>query len=211
MVKGLLGRKLGMSRVFTPDGRWIEVTLVEAGPCTVIQRKTADNDGYNAVQLGFEEIEDRKVTKPLAGHFKKNGLELKRVLREFNVEEASELKAGDQITTDIFKTGDRVDVSGTIKGRGFAGVHKRHHYAGGPGTHGSNFHRRPGSIGQSAEPSEVYKGKGMPGHMGAVKRTQVNLEVIDVVPEKNLLVVRGAIPGATGGLVVVRQSLKGAK
>lgn len=211
MVKGLLGRKLGMGRVFTPDGRWIEVTLVEAGPCTVLQRKTADHDGYHAVQLGFEELPEKQVTKPMAGHFKKAGAAPKRVLREFRVEEGSELKTGDQVTTEIFKTGDRVDVSGTTKGRGFAGVHKRLGYQGGPGTHGSNFHRRPGSIGQSAEPSEVYKGKGMPGHMGANKRTQVNLEIVDVVPEKNLLVVRGAVPGANGGLVVVRSSVKGAK
>jgi len=200
-----------MTRVFTPDGRWIEVTLVQAGPCTVVQRKTADNDGYDAVQLGFEEAKESRTTKPELGHFKKAGVSAKRVLREFALDNASELKPGDTVGTEVFKAGDRVDVSGTTKGRGFAGVHKRLGYQGGPGSHGSNFHRRPGSIGQSAEPSEVYKGKGMPGHMGAVKRTTVNLEIIDIDAEKHLLAVRGAIPGATGGLVVVRHSVKGAK
>ena len=211
MVNGLLGRKLGMTRVFTAEGLWLDVTLVEAGPCTVVQRKTEDHDGYEAVQVGFGERKERRTTKPLLGHFKKSGVPAKRLLREFRVEANSELKPGDEIRTDIFKTGDRVDVSGTSKGKGFAGVIKRHGFKGGPGGHGSHLHRAPGSIGQSADPAKVYKGKRMPGHMGNVRKTTQNLEVVDVDPDKNLLVVRGAVPGANGGFVVVRHSVKGAR
>ena len=211
MVNGLLGRKLGMTRVFTEEGLWLDVTLVEAGPCTVLQRKTKSNDGYEAVQVGFGERKERRTTKPLLGHFKKSGSSAKRLLREFRVEADSELKPGDEIRTDIFKSGDRVDVSGTSKGKGFAGVMKRHGMSGGPGGHGSGFHRAPGSIGQSADPAKVYKGKRMPGHMGSVKKTTQNLEIVDVDPEKNLLVVRGSVPGANGGFVVVRHSVKGAR
>lgn len=209
MVNALLGRKLGMTRIFTEDGRWIPVTLVQAGPCTVVQRKTKDSDGYDAVQIGFEDLKEGRCNKPLQGHFEKHGVAPKKVLRELRVEGTAELKPGDEIRTDIFKVGDRVDVSGTTKGRGFAGVIKRHGFKGGPGGHGSMFHRRPGSIGQSADPSKVYKGKRLPGHMGDVRRTIQNLEVVQVDSEKNLLLVRGAIPGANGTLVEVRQSVKG--
>lgn len=209
MVNALLGRKLGMTRIFTEDGRWIEVTLLQAGPCTVVQRKTEDKDGYDAVQVGFEDRKESRLTKPVLGHFKHAGVNPKRVLREFRVETASPLKPGDEIRTDIFKAGDRVDVSGTSKGKGFAGVQKRYGFKGGPGGHGSNFHRAPGSIGQSAYPSKVIRGKRMPGRMGNTGATTQNLEVIEVDPVKNLLVVRGAVPGAKGGLVVVKQSVKG--
>jgi large subunit ribosomal protein L3 len=205
----MLGRKLGMTRVFTEDGRWIDVTLLKAGPCTVVQRKREDTDGYEAVQVGFDDAKDKACRKPQQGHFKKAGIAPKRVLREFRVNTDSELKAGDEIAIDIFKTGDRVDVSGTSKGKGFAGAIKRHGFGGGPGGHGSHFHRAPGSIGQSADPAKVYKGKRMPGHMGNVKRTTQNLEVIEVDAEKNLVVVRGSVPGANGGLVVVKHSVKG--
>ena len=211
MLKGLLGLKLGMTRVFTEDGLWIPVTLLQAGPCTVVQRKTRDHDGYEAVQVGFGEKKEKRCTKPLRQHFKKAGVTPKKVLREFTVEDGTELKPGDEIRSDIFKKGDRVDISGLSKGRGFAGVMKRHHFGGGPGGHGSNFHRAPGSIGASADPSEVVKGKKLPGRMGNSGVTIQNLEVMDVVPEKNLLVVRGAVPGANGGMVVVKQSRKGAK
>ena len=153
MVNGLIGRKLGMSRIFTADGRWIEVTLLEAGPCTVVQRKTEETDGYEAVQVGFGEAKESRVNKPATGHFKKAGVTVKSLLKEFRVEKESALQAGDEIRTDIFKAGDKVDVSGTTKGRGFAGVIRRHSFAGGPGDHGSHFHRAPGSIGQSADPS----------------------------------------------------------
>lgn len=210
MVNGLLGRKLGMTRMFTEEGRWIEVTVLQAGPCTVVQRKTQESDGYNAVQVGFEELRESRCKKPLKGHFEKMNVAPKRVLREFRVDDGSELSAGDVVTTEIFKTGDKVDISGTSKGKGFAGVIKRHHFRGGPGGHGSNFHRRPGAIGQSADPSKVVKGKRMPGQMGNARVTTQNLEVVDVDHDKNLIVVRGSVPGAKGGLVVVRRSVKGA-
>ncbi len=208
MATGILGKKLGMTRIFTQDGQWIDVTLVQAGPCVVIQRKTEKKDGYEAVQVGFDEIKPKRCTKPLKGHFEKAGVPPKRFLKEFRVEVDNPLKPGDEIKLDIFKIGDRVDISGKSKGRGFAGVVKRHGYSGGPGTHGSNFHRRPGSIGQSAYPAEVYKGKGLPGHMGNVRVTVQNLEVVDVVPEKNLLVIRGSIPGSNGGLVEIKHTVK---
>jgi large subunit ribosomal protein L3 len=208
MATGILGKKLGMTRIFTQDGQWIDVTLVQAGPCVVIQRKTEKKDGYEAVQVGFDDIKPKRCTKPLKGHFEKAGVPPKRFLKEFRVESDNPLKPGDEIKLDIFKIGDRVDISGKSKGRGFAGVIKRYGYSGGPGTHGSNFHRRPGSIGQSAYPAEVYKGKGLPGHMGNVRVTVQNLEVVDVVPEKNLLVIRGSIPGANGGLVEIKHTVK---
>ena len=208
MATGILGKKLGMTRIFTQDGQWIDVTLVQAGPCVVIQRKTEKKDGYEAVQVGFDDIKPKRCTKPLKGHFEKAGVPPKRFLKEFRVESDNPLKPGDEIKLDIFKVGDRVDISGKSKGRGFAGVVKRFGYSGGPGTHGSNFHRRPGSIGQSAYPAEVYKGKGLPGHMGNVRVTVQNLEVVDVVPEKNLLVIRGSIPGANGGLVEIKHTVK---
>ncbi len=211
MVTGLLGRKLGMTRIFTEDGRWIEVTLLEAGPCTVVQRKTMEKDGYEAVQLGFGEIKERRCVKPLQGHFAKAGVAPKKTLREFDLVGDAELNPGDEVRADIFKAGDHVDVCGTSKGKGYAGVQKRHGFRGGPATHGSNFHRRPGAIGQSADPSKVFKGVGMPGHMGNRRITIQNLEVVDVNPEKNLIMIRGAVPGANGGLIMVKKSVKGAE
>lgn len=211
MVKGILGRKLGMTRIFTEDGRWIEVTLLEAGPCTVIQRKHVEKDGYDAVQVGFDNAREKRVNKPLRGHFAKSGVTPKKFLKEFVLNGDADLKEGDTIKSDVFQPGDRVDVSGTSKGKGFAGVIKRHGYGGGPGGHGSNFHRGPGSIGQSADPAKVFKGKPLPGQMGTKRRTTQNLEVVKVDPEKNLLVVRGCVPGANGGYVVVKQSVKGAR
>lgn len=208
MLNGILGKKLGMTRIFTEDGRWIEVTLLEAGPCLVVQRKTQEREGYEAVQLGFGDANERRLTKPLLGHFKKAGVAIKRTLREFRVDKDNVLKPGDEIRVDIFKAGDRVDVSGTSKGKGFAGGIKRHHWSGGPGSHGSNFHRRPGSIGQSASPGHVIKGKTLPGHMGDERVTTQNLEVVNVDPTKNLIAVRGSVPGAPGGLIVVKKSVK---
>ena len=209
MLRGLMGRKLGMTRVFTEDGLWIDVTLLEAGPCTVVQRKTEKKEGYDAVQLGFGEVKERRLAKPVLGHYGKNGVAPKRTLREFRVDAGDELKPGDEIGAAMFEVGDRVDIVGTSKGKGFAGVMKRYGWSGGPRTHGSNFHRRPGSIGQSASPGKVVKGKPMPGHMGNARVTVQNLEVVSVDGEKNLLTVRGAVPGAAGGLVLVRKSVKG--
>lgn len=211
MLNGILGKKLGMTRIFTEDGRWVDVTLLEAGPCAVLQRKTTDKDGYEAVQIGFGEMKEKRCAKPMQGHFAKAGVTPRRVLREFKVDSGTELKPGDEVRSDIFKPGDRVDISGTSKGKGFQGVIKRHGMHGGPSTHGSNFHRAPGSIGQSADPAKVYKGKHLPGRMGHVRKTIQNLEVLRVDPEKNLVVVRGAVPGANGGLVVVKHSVKGRK
>lgn len=210
MVRGLLGKKLGMTRIFTEDGLWVDVTVVEAGPCTVVQRKTKETDGYDAVQLGFGQVKEKRCNKPRLGHFRKGGVEPKRSLRELRIPGESELKAGDEVKADIFEVGDRVDISGTSKGKGFAGVIKRHGFSGGPGGHGSHFHRAPGSIGQSADPAKVYKGKKMPGRMGNRKVTVKNLEILTVDPEKNLLLVRGSVPGANGGLLMVRKCAKGA-
>jgi large subunit ribosomal protein L3 len=211
MLTGLLGRKLGMTRIFTEDGRWIEVTLLEAGPCTVVQRKTQDSDGYDAVQLGFGSKKETRCTKPELGHFKNAGADPKATLREFPVASEEEAKAGDEFKADLFAVGDRVDVSGTSKGAGFAGVHKRHGFHGGPESHGSNFHRRPGSIGTSATPSHTLKGMKMPGHMGNVRVTIQNLEVIQVDAEKNLIAVRGCVPGKPGGIVELKKTVKGSR
>lgn len=208
MVDGLIGKKLGMTRLFTDDGRWIDVTVLEAGPCTVVQRKTKDRDGYDAVQLGFGEVKEARCNKPLRGHFMKAGVTPKRALQEMRVAQDAALNPGDQIKADIFATGERVDVSGISKGKGYQGVVKRHHFAGGPGAHGSTFHRRAGSIGQRQTPARVYPGKRMPGHMGDRKVTVQNLEVINVDAERNLVLVRGCVPGANGGLVTVRKSVK---
>jgi len=211
MVTALLGKKLGMTRIFTEDGRWIPVTVLEAGPCTVTQVKTKERDGYEAVQLGFDDAKKSRLTKAALGHQAKAGDAAKRRLSEVAPAPGSELKPGDEVRVDIFSVGEHVDIAGTSKGKGFAGVQKRHRFKGGPGAHGSNFHRAPGSIGQSADPSKVVKGKRLPGHMGNVRRTVQNLEVVKVDAEKNLLVVRGAVPGANGGYVEVKKRLKGSK
>lgn len=208
MVNGILGKKVGMTRVFTEDGRWIPVSVVEAGPCTVVQCKNDEADGYTAVQLGFGEKKAARATKPEQGHFKKNDLDVQRVLREFALSGDDLPNPGDVIKVDLFEAGERVDVSGTSKGKGFAGVMKRHGFGGGPGGHGSHFHRAPGSIGQSADPAKVYKGKRMPGHMGNERVTGQNLEVVRVDAERNLLLLRGTIPGPKGGVVEIKKSIK---
>jgi large subunit ribosomal protein L3 len=211
MVKGLLGKKVGMTRIFTEDGRWIPVTLIETGPCNVVQRKTQETDGYEAVQLGFGEKRIKNVSKPLQGHYKKAGVAPRRILQEFPLAAGSEVKPGDEVRADIFTVGDKVDITGASKGKGFAGVIKRHGFGGGPGGHGSTFHRAPGSIGQCATPSKVYKGKKLPGRMGHGRITIQNLEVVRVEAEKNVLLVRGSVPGANGTVVTVRPSVKGTK
>lgn len=208
MMNGILGTKIGMTRIFAEDGRWIPVTVVEAGPCTVVQCKNGDADGYTAIQLGFGEKKASRATKAEQGHFKKNELEPLRVLREFPVVGEDGPKPGDVIKVDLFEAGDRVDVSGTSKGKGFAGVIKRHGFGGGPGGHGSHFHRAPGSIGQSADPAKVYKGKRMPGHMGNRRITGQNLEVVKVDTERNLLLLRGTVPGPKGGVIEIKKSVK---
>lgn len=209
MIEGILGKKLGMTQVFAADGRWIPVTVVEAGPCTVLQKKTAATDGYNAVQVGFGEKKSHRVTKPLMGHFRKAGQGAFAHLREFAAAGVDAYQVGDQVTCDaVFKAGDIVDVTGTSKGKGFQGVIKRWNFAGGPGGHGSNFHRRPGSIGCSAWPSRVRKGVKMGGQMGNRRVTTQNLEIVEVRPEQNLILVKGALPGPNQGLVMLRKGTK---
>lgn len=212
MIEGILGKKLGMTQVFAADGRWIPVTVVEAGPCTVLQKKTAATDGYAAVQLGFGQKKSHRVNKPLLGHFRKAGQGAFAHLRELRAESVDAFQVGDQVTCDaVFKAGDVIDVTGTSKGKGYQGVVRRWHFAGGPGGHGSNFHRLPGSIGCSAWPSRVFKGMRMAGQMGNRRITTQNLTVVEVRPEQNLILVKGAIPGPNQGLVILRKGVKAKK
>ncbi|MBY0248436.1 MAG: 50S ribosomal protein L3 [Nitrospiraceae bacterium] len=205
MTNGLLGKKLGMTQVFDQN-RLTPVTVIEAGPCRVVTVKTKERDGYEAVQLSFGEVKECKLSKAELGHLKKSQSPASRVLREFKKDGAPEV--GQSVTVDIFKKGDWVDVIGVSKGKGFQGVVRRHHYAGGPESHGSMFHRHPGSIGASSYPSRVWKGKELPGHMGAERITTQRLKVVESRPDEHLLFVRGAIPGAANGIVVIRKSKK---
>jgi len=193
-----------MTQVWSADDRLIPVTVIQAGPCVVTQIKTTDKEGYNAVQIGFGAIKKNHVNKPMQGHFEKGNVEPSKVLREVHVDDTAAYELGQKITVEQFADIKKVHVSGISKGKGFAGVMKRHNYRGGPGYHGSHFHREPGSIGQCATPSRVFKGKGLPGHMGVDKVTVKNLEVIKVDVEQNILLVKGAIPGGKGALVSVR-------
>src|SRR5262245_53799951 len=208
MSPGILGRKIGMTQVFRPDGQVVPVTLLKAGPCMVTQRKTPATDGYDAVQIGLLEfVKPARINKPQAGHLKKAGAEGVKRMREFRLGEgASDLKAGDKVLVDQFKPKDKVDVVGISKGRGFAGVVKRHHFRGGEGSHGSMFHRAPGSIGASSLPSRVLPGMRMGGHMGNEQVTVRNLEIVEVDVEENVLAVKGAVPGPNGAYVLVRRA-----
>jgi large subunit ribosomal protein L3 len=208
MTSGILGKKIGMTQVFGPDGTAVPVTLLKAGPCMVVQRKTPTVDGYDSVQLGLMEfVKPQRVNKPATGHLKKAGAEGAKFLREFPVRPGDDdLKPGDKVLVDQFKPKDKVDVIGISKGRGFAGVVKRHHFRGGEATHGSMFHRAPGSIGASSFPSRVLPGMRMGGHLGHARVTVRNLEVVEVVTEDNVLVVKGAVPGPNGGYVLVQRS-----
>ncbi len=209
-VQGLIGKKVGMTQVYAEDGRAIPVTVIEAGPCVVVQRKSGTKDGYSAVQLGLVEARKVKhVTKPMKGHFEKAGLPPCRVLREFKVEAASEVKVGDKVSVELFAAGDLITIVGVSKGKGFQGVVKRHHFRGGAATHGSMFHRAPGSIGASAFPSRVLKGMRAGGHMGSDRVTQRNVKVVRVDAESNTLIVKGAVPGAGGGYLVISKKASG--
>ena len=206
-VQGIIGKKVGMTQVYAENGRAYPVTVIEAGPCVVVQRKSKDKDGYSAVQLGLVEARKAKsVTKPMKGHFDKAGLPPCRVLREFRVEDGAEVKVGDKVSVDLFAPGDTLTVSGVSRGKGFQGVIKRHNFRGGAATHGSMFHRAPGSIGASAFPSRVLPGMKAAGHMGTDKVTLRNVTVVRVDAGNNLLVVRGAVPGAGGSIVVIRKN-----
>jgi large subunit ribosomal protein L3 len=208
MSPGILGKKIGMTQIFRPDGQVAPVTLIKAGPCMVVQRKTPATDGYDAVQLGLlEYVKPARINKPSTGHLKKAGVEGAKFLREFRLNGGTgDLKAGDKVLVDQFKPKDKVDVVGISKGRGFAGLVKRHHFRGGEGSHGSMFHRAPGSIGASSFPSRVVPGMRMAGHMGSAQVTVRNLEIIDVDTEDNVLAIKGAVPGPNGGYVVVRRA-----
>lgn len=208
MAPGILGRKVGMTQCFDADGRVVPVTVLEAGPCRVVQRKTAARDGYEAVQIGLVDyVRDKLVNKPARGHFAKAGVEPMRFVREFRLGPgADDLQPGDRILAEHFQPKERVDVIGTSKGKGFQGVVKRHNFRGGRATHGSMFHRAPGSIGQSAYPSRVLKGVRLPGRLGGKRVTTRGLEIVAVRPDDNAILVRGAVPGAKGGFVAIRRA-----
>ncbi len=207
MITGLLGKKVGMTQLLDDDGTIVPVTVIQAGPCVVVQRKTKQKDGYDAVQLGFVEfVKPKRVTKPMTGHFKKSNVAPARFVREVGVQGEDGANPGDKVMVNIFNRHELVDVVGTSKGRGFAGFVKRHHFRGGRATHGSMFHRAPGSIGSSAYPSRVLKGMRMAGHLGNARVTAQNLRVARVDQENNLLFVRGAVPGPPGGYVVVEKA-----
>ena len=209
MSKAILGRKLGMTQIFTEEGKVVPVTVVESGNNVVIQNKTVESDGYNAVQLGFGEVKENKVNKPLKGHFEKAGVSPVKFIREMRLADASEYKVGDTIGVDIFSAGELVDVTGTSKGKGFAGAMKRHGFHGGPKSHGqSDRQRSPGSSGSGTTPGRVYKGKRRPGHMGDVQVTSSHIRIAMVDPERNLIAVQGSVPGAKGGTVVIKEARK---
>ncbi len=208
MKKAILGKKIGMTQIFTEDGVLIPVSVIEAGPCPVVQKKTEEVDGYTAVQVGFEDKKERRANKPEKGHFGKAGVPVKKHLKEFKLDSAAELNVGDVLTVEQFEGGDVVDVTGTSKGHGFAGTIKRWGTHRGPMTHGSHYHRGPGSLGACSDPSRVFKGKKMPGHFGVEKVTIQNLDLVKIDTERNLLLIKGSVPGPKGGLVVVKNAVK---
>ena len=208
MKKGLIGKKVGMTQIFDEKGMIIPVTVIEAGPCVVSQVKTEETDGYNSIQLGFGAIKESKVNKPERGHFTKANIAPARYLREFRVDSIEDVKVGDELKADIFMAGDKIDIQGTSKGKGFQGVIKRHGQHRGPMGHGSMYHRRPGSMGSTSTPGRVFKGKKLPGHMGAETVTIQNLEVIKVDLDKNIILVKGSVPGAKGSILKIKSSVK---
>lgn len=207
MKKAILGTKIGMTQIFGEGGTVIPVTVILAGPCVVVQKKTTETDGYNAVQVGFGDIKEKKVNKPLKGHFAKANVANKKYLREFRLDDVESLNVGDEIKADAFEAGDKIDVSGISKGKGFAGPMK-HGLHRGPMTHGSKSKRVSGSMGMCSYPGRVFKGKVLPGHMGVDKVTIQNLEVVKVDAEQNLILIKGAVPGVKGGLVTIRDAVK---
>ena len=211
MKKAIIGKKVGMAQIFDENGKVIPVTVIEAGPCVVVQKKTAEGEGYDSVQLAFDDTLEKKLTKGELGHLKKAGAAPKKVLKEFRLEDTASLSVGDVLKADVFAEGDRVDVTGITKGKGYAGVVKRWGQHEQQHTHGVGpVHRSPGSMGSNTDPSRVFKGKGMPGHMGSEQVTIQNLRIVKVDAENNLIAIKGAIPGPNGGLVVVKSAVKGA-
>lgn len=207
MAKGILGRKLGMTQIFTPEGLAVPVTLIEAGPCTVVQKKTVSRDGYNAIQLGLGERREKLVNKPVRGHLAKAGLKAVRYLREIRTKDVDNYQVGDEIKCDLFEPGQLVDVVGTTKGRGFAGGIKRHGFHRGPMGHGSKYHRRPGALAAKG-PARVFKGRKLPGQYGDERVTIQNLEIVKVDADRNLLAIKGAVPGPRGGLLLIKEARK---
>ena len=207
-MKTIIGKKIGMTQIFDETGKVIPVTVIEAGPCVVAQVKTVETDGYNAIQLGFEDVKESKMNKPERGHFKKASLALKKHLREFRVEDFEDVTVGTEIKADAFEAGDKIDVQGTTKGKGFQGVIKRHGQSRGPMGHGSMYHRRPGSMGPTSTPGRVFKGKKLPGHMGRVTVTIQNLDVVKVDMDKNVILIKGSVPGAKGAILKLKTSVK---
>ena len=208
MKKALIGKKVGMTQIFDEKGKVIPVTAIEVGPCTVTQIKTVEQDGYDAVQLGFGEVKESKLTKPELGKFTKSKLTPKKYLREFRLDSIEGLKVGDELKADVFAAGDKVDIQGTSKGKGFQGVIKRHGQSRGPMGHGSMYHRRPGSMGPTSTPGRVFPGKNLPGHMGVETVTIQNLEVVKVDLDKNVILVKGSVPGAKGSILKIKSSVK---
>ena len=213
MKKAIVGKKIGMTQVFTEDGRLVPVTVIEAGPCTVVQTKNVESDGYDAVQVGFGELTENRakklLNKPELGHFQKAGVAAKRTLREFRFDDCSTYKVGDELKADQFAKGDKIDITGTSKGHGYTGAIQRWNQHTGPMAHGSKYHRGVGSLSANSDPSRVFKNKHMPGQYGGDRVTVQNLEVVKVDAERNLLMIKGAIPGANGSLVMVRDAVKG--
>lgn len=208
MKKAIIGKKIGMTQVFSDTGIMIPVTVIEAGPCPVVQKKTVETDGYNAVQIGFGDVKEKHLTKPEKGHFAKAGVAIKKVLREFRLDDISGYEIGSEIKADIFTPGDKVDVSGVSKGKGYQGPIKRHGQSRGPMAHGSKYHRGVGSMGSATSPGKVPKGKKMAGHMGSENVTVQNLEIVRADAEKNLILIKGAIPGAKGSVICIKDSVK---
>ena len=208
MKKAILAKKIGMTQIFTEDGRLIPVTVLEAGPCPVVQVKTMENDGYEAVQIGFIDQKEKSVNKPKKGHFEKAGIAVKKYLKEFKFEDAASYEVGKEIKADIFAAGDKVDVSGISKGKGYASTIKRYNHHTGPKSHGSKSHRVVGSMGSSASPSRVKKGKKMPGHMGSVRVTIQNVELVRADAEKNIILIKGAVPGPKGAILEIKEGVK---
>ncbi len=210
-MKAIIGKKIGMTQIFDEKGSVIPVTVIEAGPCTVAQVKTVETDGYNAIQLGYGEVKDKHINKPEKGHFAKANIANKKHLREFRVDNVQELKVGDEVKADVFAIGDKIDVQGTTKGKGFQGVIKRHGQSRGPMGHGSMYHRRPGSMGPTSTPGRVFKGKKLPGHMGVQTVTIQNLDVVRIDLDKNVILVKGSVPGPKGAILKVKSTVKASK
>ena len=208
MKKAILAKKVGMTQIFVENGEMIPVTVVEAGPCVVVQKKTVETDGYDAIKVAYGEVKEKHLTKPQVGEYKKADTELKKHMREFRLDDTSSYNVGDEIKVDIFAEGDKIDISGVSKGKGFQGVIKRHGQHRGPMSHGSMYHRRPGSMGGCSNPGRVYKGKNLPGHMGNVNVTVINLDIVKVDTDRNLLFIKGAVPGNKGGLLYIKDSTR---